>query len=92
MATPSTRWHGRTALVTGGAGFRRRRLAGNVTLGRGAVVGVGAVISPCVTIGDNAVVTAGSVVTDDVAANTLVGGHPARVLRSAIVGYNDVAA
>jgi sugar O-acyltransferase (sialic acid O-acetyltransferase NeuD family) len=67
-------------------------LAGNVTLGRGAVVGAGAVIVPQVTVGDNAVVGAGSVVTEDVPANSLVGGHPARVLRAAIVGYNNLAA
>jgi sugar O-acyltransferase (sialic acid O-acetyltransferase NeuD family) len=67
-------------------------LAGNVTLGRGAVVGVGAVITPEITIGDNAVVSAGSVVTNDVPANSLVGGQPARVLRSDILGYNDLAA
>ena len=67
-------------------------LAGNVTLGRGAVVGVGAVVVPEATIGDNAVVSAGSVVTRDVPANSLVGGNPARVLRSDIVGYNDIAA
>jgi len=35
-----------------------------------------------VTIGENAVVAAGSVVTKDVPANTLVGGNPARVIRS----------
>jgi sugar O-acyltransferase (sialic acid O-acetyltransferase NeuD family) len=67
-------------------------LAGKVTLGRGAVVGAGAIIAPEVTIGDNAVVSVGSVVSHDVPANSLVGGQPARVLRSAIVGYNDLAA
>jgi sugar O-acyltransferase (sialic acid O-acetyltransferase NeuD family) len=67
-------------------------LAGNVALGRGAVVGVGAVIVPEITVGDNAVVGAGSVVTRNVPANSLVAGSPARVLRSAIVGYNDLAA
>jgi len=35
-----------------------------------------------VTIGENAVVAAGSVITKDVPANTLVGGNPARVIRS----------
>jgi sugar O-acyltransferase (sialic acid O-acetyltransferase NeuD family) len=67
-------------------------LAGNVKLGRGAVVGVGASVIPEIEIGDNAVVGAGSVVTQDVPANTLVAGRPARVLASAIVGYNDCAA
>ena len=35
-----------------------------------------------VTIGDNAVVAAGAVVTKDVAANTVVGGIPARLIKS----------
>jgi acetyltransferase-like isoleucine patch superfamily enzyme len=35
-----------------------------------------------ITIGENSVVAAGSVVTKDVPPNTLVGGNPARVIRS----------
>lgn len=35
-----------------------------------------------VTIGENSVVAAGSVVTKDVPANSLVGGNPARVIKS----------
>jgi sugar O-acyltransferase (sialic acid O-acetyltransferase NeuD family) len=67
-------------------------LAGDVKLGRGAVIGAGAIITPETMIGDNAVVCAGSVVTHDVPANSLVGGQPAQMLRSSIVGYNDLAA
>ena len=67
-------------------------LAGQVKLGRGAVIAVGARVVPEVTIGDNAVVSAGAVVTRDVPANALVGGQPARILRSDIAGYNDIAA
>ena len=67
-------------------------LAGKVMLGRGAVVGAGAIVAPEITIGDNAVVSVGSVVSHDVSANSLVGGQPARVLQSEIVGYNDLAA
>jgi len=48
---------------------------------RGASIGSGATILSRVTIGENAIVGAGSVVTKDVAANTIVAGAPARVLR-----------
>ncbi len=43
-----------------------------------------AVISPGVTIGNRAAVAACSVVTSDVQEGCLVGGAPARVLRSSI--------
>ena len=45
-------------------------------------IGAGATIIGGVTVGENAVVAAGSVVTGDVPPNTLVGGNPARVIRS----------
>ena len=37
-----------------------------------------------ITIGENSVVAAGSVVTKDVSPNTLVGGNPAKLIRSII--------
>lgn len=53
-----------------------------IVLGRKVWVGSNATILSGVTIGDNAVVAAGAVVTRDVAPNTIVGGVPARVLRT----------
>ena len=45
-------------------------------------IGVGAIILPGVTIGENAVIAAGAVVTKDVAPNTIVGGNPAKFIKS----------
>ena len=47
-----------------------------------AWIAAGATIIGGVTVGENSVVAAGSVVTRDVPPNTLVGGNPARVIRS----------
>jgi len=52
-----------------------------VRIGRGADVGVNAVILPGVRVGAGAMVGAGAVVTSNVAADTVVAGVPARVLR-----------
>jgi acetyltransferase-like isoleucine patch superfamily enzyme len=53
-----------------------------VKIGRNAWIGRNSIILSGVTIGENAVVAAGSVVTSNVAANTLVGGNPARLIRA----------
>lgn len=45
-------------------------------------IGGGAIILPGVVIEENAVVGAGAVVTRNVAANTVVAGNPARVIRN----------
>lgn len=57
------------------------RLAGCVTVGRFAMIGIGAVVLPRLTIGEGAVVGAGAVVLHDVPPWTVVVGNPARVLR-----------
>lgn len=62
---------------------RRARLLGKpITIEKGVWIAAGATIIGGVTIGENSVVAAGSVVTRDVPANTLVGGNPARIIRS----------
>ena len=54
----------------------------SVLVKRNAWVGAAATILPGVTIGENAIVAAGAVVHKDVAANTIVGGIPARIIKS----------
>jgi len=57
------------------------RLAGEVTVGEGALIGIGASVLPGVCIGAWDVVGAGAVVTEDVAPGVTVVGVPARPLR-----------
>lgn len=52
-----------------------------ITIGSDVWVGGGAIICPGVTIGDRSIIAAGAVVTRDVAADVLVGGNPARVIK-----------
>jgi acetyltransferase-like isoleucine patch superfamily enzyme len=49
---------------------------------RNAWIGAGATILPGVTIGENAVVAAGAVVSKDVDDNTVVGGIPAKMIKT----------
>jgi acetyltransferase-like isoleucine patch superfamily enzyme len=54
-----------------------------VTIGDDVMIGPNvSLITSEHPVGENSVVAAGSVVTRDVPANTLVGGNPARVIRS----------
>ncbi|MBS0222184.1 MAG: sugar O-acetyltransferase [Proteobacteria bacterium] len=53
-----------------------------IVVERNVWIATGATIIGGVTVGENSVVAAGSVVTKDVPPNTLVGGNPARVIRS----------
>ena len=52
-----------------------------IVLGKNVWIGSNATVLQGVTIGDNAVVGAGAVVTKDVAANTVVGGVPAKFIK-----------
>ncbi|MDB5430205.1 MAG: transferase hexapeptide repeat protein [Caulobacter sp.] len=75
------------SLITSGHPIEpsRRRdgvTAAPIVIGRNVWIAAGATVIGGVSIGENSVVAAGSVVTRDVPANTLVGGNPARVIRS----------
>ena len=54
----------------------------SVTIGNDVWIGVGAKIMAGVNIGDRAIVAAGAVVTKDVKSHTIVGGCPARFIKS----------
>lgn len=49
---------------------------------KNAWIGANATILPGVTIGENAIVAAGAVVSNDVPDNCLVGGVPAKIIRT----------
>lgn len=53
-----------------------------VLIGNDVWIGHGVIVLPGVTIGDGAVLTAGAVVSKDVAPYTIVGGVPAKMIRS----------
>jgi len=53
-----------------------------VVIGDDVWIGANSVILPGVTIGSHCVVAAGAVVTKDVPSNTVVGGIPAKVLKT----------
>lgn len=76
----------RVVLATLNHGFlpedRDNNYPAPIRLGKNVWIGAGAVVLQGVTIGDNAVVAAGAVVTKDVAANTVVGGVPAKFIKS----------
>ena len=61
---------------------RKMTYSAPIVLGKNVWVGSNATILQGVTIGDNAVVGAGAVVTKDVPANTVIGGVPAKFIKS----------
>lgn len=54
----------------------------SVLIKKNAWIGAGATILPGVTIGENSVVAAGAVVSNDVPRNTVVGGIPAKIIKT----------
>jgi acetyltransferase-like isoleucine patch superfamily enzyme len=61
---------------------RQSLVPGHIHIKKNAWIGAGATILPGVTVGENAVVAAGAVVSKDVPANTVVGGVPAKIIKT----------
>lgn len=53
-----------------------------ITIGHNVWIGGGAIINPGVSIGDNAVIASGAVVIKDIPNNTVVGGNPAKIIKT----------
>lgn len=53
-----------------------------ITIGKNVWIGSNATVLQGVNVGDGAVIAAGAVVTRDVPANTIVGGVPAKVIKT----------
>ena len=61
---------------------RQSLVPGHIHIKKNAWIGAGATILPGVTVGENAVVAAGAVVSKDVPDNTVVGGVPAKIIKT----------
>lgn len=61
---------------------RTENVCGNIEIGKNCWIGFGAVILPGVTLGDNVTVGANSVVTKSFPSNSVIGGNPARLIKS----------
>lgn len=61
---------------------RHSLVPGHIHIKKNAWIGANATILPGVTIGENAIVAAGAVVSQDVPDNTVVGGIPAKIIKS----------
>lgn len=57
-------------------------IAKPISIGRNVWIAAGVTIIGGVSVGENSVVAAGAVVTKDVPPNSMVGGNPARLIRS----------
>lgn len=61
---------------------RANMTAKKITIGKNVWIGSHSTILQGVTIGDNAIIAAGAVVNKDVPTNSIVGGVPAKIIKS----------
>lgn len=61
---------------------RKALITKPIIIKKNAWIGAAAIILPGVTIGENSVVAAGAVVSKDVPANVVVGGIPAKIIKT----------
>lgn len=57
-------------------------ITSKITIHKNVFIGVRAIVMPGITIGENAIVGAGSLVTKNIEKNTIVGGNPAKPIKS----------
>lgn len=58
-------------------------------IGKNCILGVNSIILPGISIGDHCLVAAGSVVTKNVPSGSMVGGNPAKIIKSGIIISDD---
>ncbi|MBS1575274.1 MAG: sugar O-acetyltransferase [Bacteroidetes bacterium] len=61
---------------------RKSLILHSILIKRNAWIGANATILPGVTVGENSIVAAGAVVNKDVPPNSIVGGIPAKIIKS----------
>jgi len=61
---------------------RQSLVPGHIHIKKNAWIGAGATILHGVTVGENSIISAGAVVSKDVPVNTIVGGVPAKIIKT----------
>ena len=61
---------------------RHSLIPGHIHIKKNAWIGANATILPGVTLGENSIVAAGAIVSKDVPDNVIVGGIPAKIIKS----------